>query len=405
MTNADRDFDVVLLGATGFTGQLVAEYLVKKRDSLRWALAGRSKGKLEQVRAGLAAADPAAKDLPILVADSLDPAAMRALAARARVVCTTVGPYAKYGEPLVAACAEAGTSYCDLTGETPFIRRAIDAHHARAAETGARIVSCCGFDSIPSDLGVFMLHDHLQKQGDRLAEAHYRLVRAQGGASGGTVASMMGLMENLHDPAVRRALGDPYALDPDGSTRGPDGRDALGPGRDPDGRWTAPFIMAGVNTRVVRRSNALLDHAYGRDFRYDELIDTGKGARGLGRALAVSGAMVGVGALVATGPGRKLVARFLPAPGEGPSKEKRERGHFRVEIRAKSTAGKRLVGVVAGNLDPGYGQTSVMLGEAALCLAKDDLRTPSGVVTPAVAMGMTLVERLRAAGMTFRVED
>jgi len=400
---ADRDLDVVLFGATGFTGQLVAEYLARKRAPVRWALAGRSKDKLEQVRAGLAAVDPGAKDLPIIVAESLDPAAMRAIAARARVVCTTVGPYAKYGEPLVAACADAGASYCDLTGETPFIRRMIDAHHARAAATGARVVCCCGFDSIPSDLGVLMLHDHLQKQGDRLVEAHFRLVRASGGMSGGSVASILALFENVRDPAVRRALGDPYALDPEGSPRGGDVRDAMGPGRDADGHWTAPFIMAPVNTRVVRRSNALLDHAYGRDFRYDEAIDTGAGVAGLGRALGVSVAMAAVGAVAAVGPTRNLAKRFLPAPGEGPNAEARARGHFLVEIRGRSAAGERVVGTVAGDLDPGYGQTAVMLGESALCLAEDDLRSPGGLLTPAASMGTALIERLRAAGMTFRV--
>ncbi|MFT3764023.1 MAG: saccharopine dehydrogenase NADP-binding domain-containing protein [Minicystis sp.] len=405
MPARDKDFDLVLFGATGFTGQLVAEYLVKKRPEVRWALAGRSRDKLDQVRRALAAVDPAAAELPIVLGDSLDRAAMDAIARRARVVCTTVGPYAKYGSPLVAACAEAGTAYCDLTGETHWIRAMIDAHHDRAVQTGARIVHCCGFDSIPSDLGVLMLHDHLAKQGDRLAEARYRVVKADGGVSGGTIASMMAIFEKVGDPAVRRVLGNPYVLDPAGSPRGPDGRDAMGPGRDADsGRWTAPFMMAAVNTRIVRRSNALLDHAYGRDFRYDEAIDTGRGLGGAVKAVGISAGMAGLGVAVATGPGRKLLGRFLPAPGEGPSREQRERGHMRIEIRAKSASGKRLVGTVAANRDPGYGETSVMLSEAALCLAQDELPARGGVLTPAVAMGMKLVERLRAAGETYRVD-
>jgi len=413
MAARDKDFDLVLLGATGFTGQLVAEYLVRKRIGhdggdpgrarVRWALAGRSRDKLERVRRALAALDPTAAHLPIVVADSLDRAAMDDVARRARLVCTTVGPYATYGDPLVAACAEAGAAYCDLTGETPWIRRTIDRWHDRAVATGARIVSCCGFDSIPSDLGVLMLHQHLASAGDRLAYAHYRVVRAAGGISGGTVASMMNLIENMGDPEVRRALADPYVLDPSGSPRGADRTDSMGPRRDDDGRWTAPFVMAGVNTRVVRRSNALLNHAYGRDFRYDEAVDTGAGLLGLGKALGASAAMAAVGAVAMLPPSRELLARFLPAPGEGPSREKRERGHFQIEIRAKSASGKRLVGIVGGDLDPGYGQTAVMLGEAALCLAQDDLPARGGVLTPAVTMGMTLVERLRAAGMTFRV--
>ena len=405
MAASERDLDLVLFGATGFTGQLVAEYLVKKRPGVRWALAGRSQGKLERVRDALAAIDPAARELPIVVGDSLDRAAMDAIARRARVVCTTVGPYARYGGPLVAACAANGTHYCDLTGETPFIRTTIDQHHARAVDTGARIVHCCGFDSIPSDLGVLMLHDALAKRGDRLSEAHARVVQAKGGMSGGTIASMMNVAENVRDPAVRRSLGDPYALDPEGSPRGRDRRDSMAPGRDADtGHFTGPFVMAAINTRIVRRSNALSGYAYGSDFRYDEAMDTGVGPAGFARALAVSLGTTGGMALLALPATRKLISRFLPAPGEGPSKEARERGRFRIEIRAKSLRGDRLTGIVAGKLDPGYGQTSVMLGESALSLAEDTLSSGGGILTPAVAMGMTLVERLRAAGMTFSIE-
>jgi short subunit dehydrogenase-like uncharacterized protein len=410
-----REFDVVLFGATGFTGKLVAEYLVTKESRrsasgatskpLRIALAGRSRDKLERVRAGLAAIDPAARELPIILGDSLDAASVGAMVARTRVVCTTVGPYARFGEPLVAACAERGVHYCDLTGETPFIRRIIDAHHERAATTGARIVPSCGFDSIPSDLGVLMLHEHLTEQGKSLAEAHYRLLRASGGASGGTIASMMNILEEAKDPSVRRILGDPYALDPRGAPRGSDGRDSTGPRRDADtGRWTAPFVMAAINTRIVRRSNALLGFAYGRHFRYDEAIDTGAGPLGLARAVAMSAAIgAGLG-LVVLPPGRALAARFLPAPGEGPTREQRERGSFRVEIHARSTTGERLTGVVGAKLDPGYGATAIMLGEAAACLAQDSLSSPGGVLTTASCMGMPLLRRLRDAGMRFDVE-
>jgi short subunit dehydrogenase-like uncharacterized protein len=398
---ADKDFDLVLFGATGFTGQLVAEYLAGHGPAgLRWALTGRSRDKLERVRAALPV-----KDLPLLVADSLDLEAVRAVVRRTRVACTTVGPYARYGSPLVAACADEGVSYCDITGETPWIRAMIDQHHDRAAATGARIVHCCGFDSIPSDLGVLVLHEHLAARGDHLAEAHYRLVRASGGLSGGTAATMMNILEHAGDPAVRRALANPYVLDPEGSTRGPDGRDAMGPGRDADGRWTAPFVMSAINTRIVRRSNALLDYAYGRDFRYEEAIDTGKGVGGMARSLGISGGMAAVAAIAVTAPGRKLLGRFVPAPGAGPSREARERGSFHVEIRARSVDGARLTAEVLGRRDPGYGGTAIMLGEAALCLAKDELPARAGVLTTASAMGTKLVDRLRAAGMTFRVEQ
>lgn len=400
-----KDLDLVLFGATGFTGALVAEYLVKKRPALRWALAGRSRDKLERVRNELTSFDPAAKDLPIVVGDSLDPASVEAMVKRTRVVCTTVGPYLQYGGPLVAACAENGVHYCDLTGETPFIRAMIDAHHDRAAATGARIVHCCGFDSIPSDLGVFVLHDHLTRRGERLAWARFRLLKTKGAASGGTVASIVGIAENIGDRSVRQVLFDPYALDPAGSPRGPDGPDQNGPRRDPDGRWTGPFLMAGVNTRVVRRSNALLGYPYGHDFRYEEAVGMGSGPLGFARAVGLSVGMAGLLSAAAIPPTRALLRRFLPAPGEGPSREVRERGLFRVAIHAESTAGARLTGIVEGTQDPGYGETSKMLGESALCLATDDLPARAGVLTPASAMGMKLVDRLRAAGMTFRVEE
>jgi short subunit dehydrogenase-like uncharacterized protein len=400
-----KDFDLVLFGATGFTGRLTAEYLVRKRPSLRWALAGRNRDKLERVREDLAAIDAAARDLPLVIGDSLDPASVDAMVRRTRVVCTTVGPYARYGGPLVAACAERGVHYCDLTGEPAFIRAAVDAHHARAAETGARIVPCCGFDSIPSDLGVLMLHEHLTRQGKQIGEAHLRVMKMKGGPSGGTIATVLDTLASAKDPAVRRALGDPYALNPQGAPRGSDGSDQIGVRRDEaTGRWTGPFVMASINTRVVRRSNALLGFVYGEGFRYDEATDTGSGLAGLARAAALS---AGVGAFMAVAmlaPGRKLLARFLPAPGEGPSAEQRERGFFRVKIQASTTGGEHVDAIVEARRDPGYGGTAIMLAESALCLAEDDLPARGGVLTTASCMGMTLVERLRKVGITFRVE-
>ncbi len=400
----ERDFDLVLFGATGFTGRLVAEHVVRRRPALRLALAGRSRHKLERVRDDLAALDPAARDLPLVLADALEAASIGAVAARARVVCSTVGPFARYGRELARACAEQGTHYCDSTGETHFVRALIDAHHARAAQTGARLVPCCGFDSIPSDLGVFVVHQHLAARGKQLAEAHYRVRRMKGGVSGGTAASVLALAEEAGDPAVRRVLGDPYALCP-GEPRGPDGGDSRGPRRDADtGRFTAPFVMAAINTRIVRRSNALLGYAYGRDFRYDEAVDVGPGPVGLARACAMTAGLGAALAVAAFGPGRGLLARALPAPGEGPSREARERGSFAIEIRAVATDGERVRATVSGDLDPGYGETAVMVGESALSLAEDDLPASGGVLTTASCQGAALVDRLRAAGMTFRVE-
>ena len=399
-----REFDLVLFGATGFTGRLVAEYLVKKRPALRWALAGRSLGKLERVRDELSALEPSAKGLPLVAADSMDRAAMDGLARRTRVVCTTVGPYALYGSALLGACAEQGTDYCDLTGEPHWVREMIDAHQARAAETGARIVPSCGFDSIPSDLGVLLLHEQLAARGGRLAEAHYRVRRMKGGASGGTIASGLHMAERMSDPQVRRVLDDPYSLNPEGAPGVAGQEDWLRPRRDAEtGRWLAPFFMAAVNTRVVRRSNALLGYAYGREFRYDEAVDVGRGLAGMARAAATSAGMALSGA-VAFAPVRKLAQRFLPAPGEGPSREERESGSFDIELLGVGTAGERVRARVGATQDPGYGATSWMLGESALCLAEDALPERGGLLTPASCMGMKLVERLRAAGMTFQAE-
>jgi short subunit dehydrogenase-like uncharacterized protein len=402
---ASRDLDVVLFGATGFTGRLVAEYLARRGPALRWALAGRSHHRLAALRDELAAVDPAAASLPLLVVDSADAAAVHAVVRRARVVCTTVGPYGALGMPLVAACAAQGVHYCDVTGETPFIRAAIDAHHARAAATGARIVHCCGFDSVPSDLGVHLLHRHLAAQGDRLRAARTRVVRLRARPSRGTAATLLDLYAQSAAPTHRDLLADPYALDPRDAPPRPPQRDQLGPRLDADTqRWTAPFVMAPINTRVVRRSNALLGFAYGRGFLYDEALDTGPGYAGFVGAAAVSAALASLYTVAVVPPAHAVLARLLPWLGEGPDEDERRGGFFRLEIRAESVGGRRLRAVVEADGDPGYDETAKMLAESALCLAEDPLDTPGGVLTPAVAMGGSLVARLRAAGVGLRVE-
>jgi short subunit dehydrogenase-like uncharacterized protein len=416
VTHSQRRYDVLLWGATGFTGQLVAEYLARHYGvgkSLRWAIGGRSRAKLEKVRAALEAIDPAARDLPLLLGDSADRASLDPLAADARVVCTTVGPYGLYGRELVAACVEAGTDYCDLTGETPFIREMIDLHHARAQATGARIVHCCGYDSIPSDLGVLMLQEHMKRaQGARCAAVKYFAGESKMGISGGTAASMVHIVEQAsRDPRVRAVVDDPYALVP-GAAPGPDGADQRGVRWDDDlRRWTGPFLMAAINTRVVRRSNALLDYAYGRDFRYSEATSLRAGPRGWLTAAGLSAGIATFTAALEIAAVRDVVAkRVLPAPGEGPSKEVRDSGFFVSRLvgvgegRDGSSPAK-LLGTVRGTSDPGYGETAKMLSESAVCLATGDGERRGGVLTPAAAMGMPLVDRLRTAGMTFEVAE
>jgi short subunit dehydrogenase-like uncharacterized protein len=316
-----------------------------------------------------------------------------------------------HGRELVAACVEAGTDYCDLTGEPQFVRAMIDEHHERARVTGARIVHCCGYDSIPSDLGTLMLQETAREALEsRCVEIKCFAGEQKGGISGGTAASMVAIADEAsHDANVRRVMADPYALDPGRGERGPDRRDQLGVKWDDDlGMWTGPFLMAAINARVVRRSNALLGYAYGRDFRYREAMSFGKGPRGLLMAAGVSaGTAVGFAAM-AIAPLRRVVAdRVLPAPGEGPSKETRDQGFFVTRLVGTLPDGTRkLRGTIRGTSDPGYGETAKMLSEAAVCLAKDGdvIRREGGVLTPAACMGMRLVQRLRDAGMTFDVK-
>ncbi len=412
-----RPYDIVLFGATGFTGKLVAEYLaVNAPGDMRWAIAGRSQKKLEAVRTELATlrgVNPRTSALPILLADGRDQASLDELVPQARVIATTVGPFGHYGRKLAATCAGLGTHYCDITGEVPFVRDSIDQNHAKAIATRARIVHCCGFDSIPSDLGVHLLWDHAKRSGGSLSWAKGFAGEMSGTASGGTAATMLALVSDAAaDPSVRRLLGNPHALDPKlprPLTRDPFEADPRGVAFDRDiARWTAPFVMSGINTRIVRRSNALLH--YGEPFRYREVMSFPKGPRGLAAAAVVSAGVAGfvLGATIA--PTRALLARFvLPKAGEGPSREARERGHFTFRFVAEGTGegGKslRMTATVKGTRDPGYGETAKMLGESALCLAQDasKLGDKFGVLTPATAMGRTLVDRLRAAGMTFDV--
>jgi len=399
-----RGLDLVLYGATGFVGKLTAEYLARSApEGTRIGLGGRSEAKLATVRDGLGAR---AKDWPLLVADSQDPGALRAMAERATVVATTVGPYRTYGMPLVEVCAKTGTHYADLTGEPLFMREAIDRFDAAARESGARIVHTCGFDSIPSDLGVLLLHE----AAGELADTTLVVRRAKGGLSGGTIASAKGTVDEVKaNRSLMKVLNDPYALSPDrtaepdlgheGDLRGAEHSDALK-------TWFGPFVMAGVNTRVVRRSNALLGHAYGRTFRYREVMAFGDGVTGRLRALAVAGATGGALVGLAVPPTRFVLDRLLPDPGEGPSDDMIRNGFYDIEVHATTPAGEQWVCHVRAKGDPGYGATAVLLGESALCLALDGDRLPdrAGVLTPATAMGSVLADRLRAAGQTFEVE-
>jgi short subunit dehydrogenase-like uncharacterized protein len=411
MTAAQREFDIVLYGATGFVGKLTAEYLATAGGQARIALAGRSQDKLLAVRESLGGQ---AQSWPLIEADASQPSTLNAMAARTQVVVTTVGPYIKYGLPLVAACAAAGTDYADLTGEPMFVRESIDLHHKEAIDTGARIVHSCGFDSIPSDLTVFALYRRAAAdQAGQLTETNMVLRSFAGGVSGGTVASLIEVMRTAStDPEARRLMNDPYTLTPDRGAEPefgaqPDARWRRGREIAPelDGYWTGAFVMASANTRIVRRSNALLDYSYGRRFEYAEQMSLGKSiVAPVAAAMATGGnaATMALGSRYFNRLPSKLVERIAPKPGTGPSDRAREQGHYTVETYTTTTSGARYRSTMSQKGDPGYKATSVLLGESGLALAldRDRLSDLHGVLTPAAAMGDALITRLPAAGVS-----
>ena len=387
-----KRFDLVVHGATGFTGRLVVEYLLQRYPAgsgLRWAMGGRNAEKLAAVRDEVGA--PA--DTPLVVTDTSSPASLQALMDQTRLVLTTVGPYQLYGNELVAACAAAGVDYVDLCGEPAWMRKMIDAHEATAQASGARIVFSCGFDSIPFDLGVFLLQNEMKARlGHPASRVRGRVRKMKGTFSGGTAASLKATMAAAADPGVLDLLRNPFSLTPGfEGPRQPSGAkpmvdEALG-----DGVWVAPFVMAAINTRNVHRSNFLLQHAYGQDFVYDEMLITGPGEKGEAIANAVAG-------------DKSLGSDTGPKPGEGPSREEREKGFYDVLFLGQDAAGNTLRVGVKGDRDPGYGSTSKMITEAAVCLL-ENRSTPGGIWTTAPALGQALIDRLQAnAGLTFAVE-
>ena len=403
--------DIVVFGATSFVGRLLCAHLFARHGAdgdLKWALAGRSKSKLESLREGLG---EGAAGLELIVCDAGDVPALREMCARTRTVISTVGPYALYGSPLVDACVETGTDYLDLAGEVQWIYRMIRTHEARAKETGARIVHCCGFDSVPSDLGVyFHQKTAIERFGEPAVQIRMQVARIKGGASGGTVASIVNIARELaSDPSLRGILTDPYSLVPDGRALARQPNISV-PQRDPEsGAWLGPFIMAGINTRIVHRSNALSDYAYGVDFLYDESIRTGRGLKGGLGAFAFTGGLGAFMAGAALPPTRWLLERFiLPKPGQGPTPEQQERGLYDLRFYGTTASGGKLATRVTGDRDPGYGSTAKILGEAGACLVQDipPSEVAGGFWTPATALGEALLARLvEHAGLTFDVVD
>lgn len=403
----ENNYDIIVFGATSFVGKILTHYLMDTygvAGGVRWAMAGRSRTKLEAQRARLG---DDAKALEMIVVDAADESGLRAMAARASVVISTVGPYALYGEPLVKVCAESGTDYVDLTGEAQWIARMLAKYEAQAKASGARIVHCCGFDSMPFDLGVHFLQSRAQSAFGAPATRIKMGVKAiRGGMSGGTAASLINVMkEASNDPALRREMRDPYSICPAGHGFTARQRNISGPVYDEDfDRVLAPFIMAAINTRVVHRSNALTGKAYGENFRYDEAVFTKGRVGATMMSLGLGLFMV----LAVLGPTRALLERFvLPKPGEGPSPEAQKNGFYDLRFFGRTEAGEEIRTRVTGDRDPGYGSTGKMLAEAGICLAQDVPKSGlgGGFWTPATALGDALIKRLEEkAGLTFEVE-
>ena len=416
MPSTDRQYDLVIWGATGVAGRLVAEYLTEQYtpEQLSLALGGRNESRLDKLESTLVAQRSTWDEIPVIIGDSTDPESLRAVAESTRVVCTTVGPYTTYGTPLVEACIEAGTDYCDLTGEINWVREMIDRYHDEAVDTGTRIVHSCGFDSIPADLATSLVQSFAIDEYSTACDlVRIYLEDGRGGVSGGTMASAVEVFQAVStDPVARQTLRNPYSLAPRGERDGVDPGAQSGPKKDPfRSVWTAPSPMAVVNERVIRRSNALLEYPWGREFECTEVIPTGGGLGGVARASAVSAGLTLMTALMTFGPTREGLSRLVfPDPGEGPTREQIENGYFTVRVLGRGTTvdGPFVVqSEISADQDPGYGATAKMLSEAAMCLVYEQTDSPleGGILTPASGIGDPLADRLRQAGLTVEVGE
>ena len=404
-----REFDIILFGATSFVGAILTKYMLSQQPldgDVKWAIAGRSQTKLNQLKLSLG---EAAEDLPVIVADTCNPASIDAMCGATRVIVSTVGPYALYGEPVIQSCVALGTDYCDLTGEPQWIHKMLGRYEAAAKKSGARIVNCCGFDSIPSDLGVYFLQQKSnQTHRQHCNSVKMRVKAMKGGASGGTIASMLNaIKEAMQDKNIRKIIASPYALCP--TDHGFKARqiNLKSPQYDKDVQaWIAPFVMAAINVRVVHRSNALLHKQYGENFLYDEAMITGSKAKGGMSAAALTAGLGGFMLAAILPPTRWLMEKtILPKPGEGPSPRAQQDGYYDLRFIGTTQDGQTIRCKVTGDSDPGYGSTAKMLGQAALCLAQDMDEKPGGFWTPASLFGEKIINRLEThAGLTFNTE-
>ncbi|MBO1530443.1 saccharopine dehydrogenase NADP-binding domain-containing protein [Psychrobacter sp. F1192] len=416
-TSSDRTYAVVLYGATSFVGQITAHYLAQFLSDtnnaaavadIDWAIAGRDEDKLKALQAELEKTTDNKVD--IIIANSNDDASLDAMTKQTQVIISTVGPYLKYGEPLIKSCANNGTDYVDLTGEAIFIKDMLDKYQDEAKQSGARIVNSCGFDSIPSDLGVYFTQQQAESQFDQSCDViHMRVKAAKGGLSGGTIASMATIFEEVGtDKSRRKQVANPYLLNDDQDAPNVRQDNISKPEYDEQHeRWLAPFVMASINTRIVHRSNQLLDYDYGRNFKYDEAMWMKDGVKGQLMSYGMSLGLVGFATAMVFKPSRELLSKHvLPKSGSGPSKSEQENGYFDIRFFGETSNKDTISTKVTGDKDPGYGSTSRMLAQSALCLAQDVSKqeVAGGFWTPASAMGDKLLTRLEQhAGLSFEV--
>ena len=409
-----RAYAVVLYGATSFVGQITAHYLAeflsankdKSGSEINWAIAGRDQEKLNELQSKLTST------VDIIIANSDDAASLDAMTEQTQVIISTVGPYLKYGEPLIKSCVDNGTDYVDLTGEAIFIKDMMDKYQEAAKQSGARIVNSCGFDSIPSDLGVYFTQKQAEAKFDSACDViHMRVKAAKGGLSGGTIASMATIFEEVgQDKSRRKQVANPYLLNDDKDAPNARQSNVSKPEYDSEHqRWLAPFVMASINTRIVHRSNQLLGYEYGREFKYDEAMWMKDGIKGKLTSYALSAGLLGFATAMMITPSRELLSKHvLPKSGSGPSKEEQENGYFDIRLFGQTANKDSITTKVTGDKDPGYGSTSRMLSQAALCLAQDISKeeVKGGFWTPASAMGDKLLARLeKHAGLSFDVID
>ena len=406
-------YDVIIYGASSFTGKLITEYFYNNypnSENFSWAIAGRNPEKLKKILYQIIDNNSHynGTKIPIITADSDDAVALDKLTSQTKVILTTVGPYAKFGSKLVQSCVSNGTDYCDLAGETQWIRKMIDTHQEEAEKNGSRIIHSCGFDSIPSDLGVlFMQQEALRRFQQPLNNIQLFVKAMKGGASGGTIASILNvIIEGGKNREIAKIVAHPYSLNPLNEMIGPDKYDQKSPLYNKTiGMWTAPFIMAAINTRIVRRTNALLNYRYGKDFSYSESVICGKKFTGSLKAKFLT-LTIGLFYIFSSinFTRKYFIEKLLPKPGQGPNAHQRKTGFFKLLLKGKTKDNQKISIEVCGDRDPGYGSTSKMLSETAICLACDEIETKGGIWTPASALSEKLISRLQTkAGVTFKI--